>query len=94
MLCSQYTLQNNFITNNAYMCVELNAHALIMRVQGNFDCESFLPWLLGSQSCEKTFRTDRSMTSIFSTIINFWNIKTFKMLTPTSNSSNFTGRVK
>ena len=25
----QYTLENNFITTNAYICIELNAHALI-----------------------------------------------------------------
>lgn len=31
----------------------------------------FLPWLLGSQSCEATFRAARSMSSIFSTMINF-----------------------
>ena len=24
-----FNLQNNFITNNAYMCIEINAHALI-----------------------------------------------------------------
>ena len=31
----------------------------------------FLPWLLGSQPCEKAFRAVRSMTSTFSTMINF-----------------------
>ena len=36
---------------------------------GNDDC--FLPWLLGSQCCESTFRTARSMSSTFSTMINF-----------------------
>ena len=39
------------------MCVELNAHALIsfvMTVRDNFDDDNFLPWRLGSQSCEKT----------------------------------------
>ena len=25
----KYTLQNNFITQNAYLCIELNAHAII-----------------------------------------------------------------
>ena len=33
--------------------------------------ENFLPWLLGSQACEKTFRTVHSMTGMFSTMINF-----------------------
>ena len=33
--------------------------------------EHFLPWLLGSQACEQTFRAARSMTGTFSTVINF-----------------------
>lgn len=58
------------------MCVELNAHALITYVltirdyfQG--DVNKFLPWMLGSQTCEKTFRIVRSMSSTFSTVLNF-----------------------
>ena len=35
------------------------------------DNKNFLPWLLGSQCCEKVFRAARSMSSVFSTIINF-----------------------
>ena len=68
-----YTLGSNFITTNAYVCIELNAHALITLIltlrESNH--EEFLPWLLGSQSCEKIFRSARSMSSTFSTIINF-----------------------
>ena len=30
-----------------------------------------MPWLLGSQTCEKTFRNVRSMSSTFSTVLNF-----------------------
>ena len=33
--------------------------------------QHFLPWLLGSQACEQTFRAAQSMTRTFSTIINF-----------------------
>ena len=57
------------------MCIELNAHALIVFLitirdhVNNSKC--FLPWLLGSQSCEAAFRAARSMSSIFSTMINF-----------------------
>ena len=61
---------------NAYMCVELNAHSLITflitlrdDLPANHAC--FTPWLLGSQSCERTFRTIRSMSSTYSTMINF-----------------------
>ena len=73
----QCSLKDNFITYNVYMCIEINAHSLItflMTVcdQPNKDSASFLPWLLGSQSsCEQTFRAARSMSSTFSTIINF-----------------------
>ena len=31
----------------------------------------FVPWMLGSQTCERTFRSLRSMTGTFSTAINF-----------------------
>ena len=79
ILCSkQYTLERNFITANAYICIELNAHALITFLltlqNAKSDCNvnnCYLPWLLGSQPCEQAFRAARSMTSLFSTIINF-----------------------
>lgn len=81
VLHPQYTLDANFITLNTYVCIELNAHALLTFLrtvqilsQGKNDTDpeiGFLPWLLGSQSCEKAFRAVRSMTSTFSTIINF-----------------------
>ena len=70
-----YTLKTNFITDNAYMCIEFNAHAviiLIILLRDYYGKEkAYLPWLLGSQSCEKAFRAARSMSSTFSTIINF-----------------------
>ena len=76
LLHPQYDLGKNFITSNAYMCIELNAHALItklltIRQTLPPDRQCFLPWLLGTQSCEKIFRAARSMTSTFSTMINF-----------------------
>eukprot|EP00731_Ephydatia_muelleri_P001762 Em0001g1762a len=54
---------------------ELNAHALIIFMRTLRDHYSdgaalFSPWKLGSQSCEKTFRAVRSMTTTFSTVIN------------------------
>ena len=58
------------------MCIVLNAHALallLIILRDNFDeslC-NYIPWILGSQSCEKTFWPARSMSSTFSTIINF-----------------------
>ena len=76
LLNPQYTLGNNFITANAYKCIELNAHSLIVNLLALRDHQSlnqqqFAPWLLGSQSCEKVFRTARSLTPMFSTILNF-----------------------
>ena len=74
LLKPEYTLNNNLITTNAYMCIELNAHALVtflMTVRDSPSENTFVPWLLGSQSCERMFRTARSLSSTFSTIINF-----------------------
>jgi len=34
------------------------------------DC-CFVPWLLGSHYCKAKFRADRSMNSVYSTVINF-----------------------
>lgn len=55
----QYTLEKNFITTNAYICIELNAHALITFLLALQNAKSgcathncYLPWLLGSQPCE------------------------------------------
>ncbi len=66
---------NHFITNNAYMCIELNAHMLLNLVYNiideEFSPECFRIWMTGSQSCEQLFRLLRSMTPTFSTIVNF-----------------------
>ena len=62
------------ITVNAYMCIELNAHAMtifLLTLRIFFPESGLLSWLLGSQTCEKAFRAARSLSSVFSTIINF-----------------------
>ena len=72
MHSKEYSIQNNFITENTYSCIELNAHSLITLLQtARKSGDNFLPWLHGSQSCEKLFRTLRSMSSTFSTVVNF-----------------------
>jgi hypothetical protein len=76
ILQSSLTLKDNFITSNCYTCIEINAHSLlayIMTIRNNFSDkpECFTPWIMGSQSCEKMFRSLRSMTGTFSTVINF-----------------------
>ena len=75
LLNNHYTLDQNFITSNAYFGVELNAHAVVNFLRSIRDCVNddsyFVPWLLGSQTCETTFRAVRSMSSAYSTVINF-----------------------
>eukprot|EP00112_Aurelia_sp_Birch-Aquarium-sp1_P003068 Seg1344.3 transcript_id=Seg1344.3/GoldUCD/mRNA.D3Y31 product="hypothetical protein" protein_id=Seg1344.3/GoldUCD/D3Y31 len=64
-----------FITNNAYLCAELNAHMLLNLVfnvvQGIFPPEALRIWCSGSQACEQLFRLLHAMTPTFSTIVNF-----------------------
>ena len=76
LLNKEYCLSANFITSNAYKCIELNAHSIVtvaMTIRDHLttDNQCFIPWLLGSQSCEKIFRAARSMTPTFSTVLNF-----------------------
>lgn len=67
--------KDHFITNNAYVCVEINAHLMLQIVsgviKGQLPREALRFWLTGSQGCEEIFRLARSMTSTFSTIVNF-----------------------
>lgn len=69
-----YTLGENFISNNAYTCCEINAQALveiIVKLRSNGKPHLFKPLLFASQPCEHTFRTMRSMGTINFTKINF-----------------------
>lgn len=71
---SGYSATANFITGNTYICLELNAHALVQMVRylrETDNQELWKPWLWSSQPCESFFRSARSMTSTYSTIINF-----------------------
>lgn len=66
--------QKNCITYNTYTCIELNGHNMLLAIEKYRKInrpELFLPWLFSSQPCEKTFRQLRSMTSTFSTVVNF-----------------------
>lgn len=71
----EHSLKLNFISNNAYTCVEINAHNIIqivrnLRSTGNDNL--FLVSLFASQPCESLFRMMRSMGTINYTKINFW----------------------
>jgi hypothetical protein len=68
-----FTMQH-FITLNAYVCIELNAHNLLnlivkLRSSGKGNLCNILH--CQSQTCEQFFRVLRSMTSTLCTIVNF-----------------------
>jgi hypothetical protein len=68
------TIEQNFATRNVHVCVEINAHSLINYVafcRNEQKPELFLPQLAGSQACEKTFGTFRTMSTSNYTAINF-----------------------
>ncbi|KAK3931308.1 Phosphoserine aminotransferase [Frankliniella fusca] len=69
-----YSLLHNFITANAYTCIEINAHGLIQIIRNLRDLEQhelFLPWLFSSQTCEESLRRFRSQTSTYGSVVNF-----------------------
>lgn len=62
VLNSEHTLGNNFITSNAYSCIEINAHNLInsiIKFKSLEIPELFMPPLFSSQQCESFFRQIR-----------------------------------
>lgn len=66
--------EKNFLTNNCYSCIEINAHSLILimlDLKNNKSDMIFKPPLLESQPCEAIFRQLRSMTTVYSTVTNF-----------------------
>lgn len=73
--CSPYhTLHDNFLTSNAYTCVEINGRSmlnLIEKLRQNNTPQLFLPPIFDSQTCEKMFRQLRSMGTVNFTKINF-----------------------
>lgn len=69
-------MQHNFISTNCYTCIELNGHMLVKLVDifkkdPHLTSDMFLPFLFNSQPCENFFRATRSMTSTFSTVVNY-----------------------
>lgn len=69
-----YSLDDNFISNNAYTCVEINAQGLIeiiIKLRSKGQDNLFLPHLYASQPREHIFRMMRSMGTINYTKINF-----------------------
>ena len=70
---NNYSVINNFLSFNSYVCFEINAHGLlnlIFRCLEDKSFKYFLPWLFSSQACEGFFRNIRSLSTTFSTIVN------------------------
>lgn len=71
---TEFTLKDNFLTNNCFSCIELNAHSLVkvlLRLKNLNAPELFKTNLFASQPCESLFRQTRSFTTTYSTVVNF-----------------------
>ncbi|XP_043289665.1 uncharacterized protein [Venturia canescens] len=74
----QYSVSDNFLSLNTYLCMEMNAHGLVNSIMKlkkitsspQTPSEMFLPWQFSSQPCESFFRLLRSMSTTYSTIVN------------------------
>lgn len=78
-----HQVYENFISENAFTCLELNAFAilhLITKFRNNGQQELFLITLFNSQICESTFRQLRSMTTPNWTKINFSLLEVLHMM--------------
>lgn len=79
----KYNLDENFISQNAFTCLEINAYALLHLIKKfrNANQEHlFLLGLFNSQPCESTFRQFRSMTTANWTKINFSLLELLHMI--------------
>lgn len=80
---STYSLDDNWITSNAYICVEINVHSLIQLIQKmreKGEDELFMPIMYSSQACEQAFRQLRSMTTMNWTKVNFTMLELTHMI--------------
>lgn len=78
-----YQLDSNFITSNAFECIEINAIGLlklIVSLRERNQPEMFIPYKFDSQPCEETFRHLRSMSSMNWTKINFTMMELLHMI--------------
>lgn len=70
----KYKLDDNFISDNAFTCLEINAYGLlhlITKLRDSGEPHLFLISLFSSQGCEALFRQFRSMSTANWTKINF-----------------------
>lgn len=70
----KYKIDDNFISDNAFACIEINAYGilhLITKLRDSCEPNLLLISLFSSQGCESLFRQFRSMTTANWTKINF-----------------------
>lgn len=80
---SKLNLSENFISSNAYHCIEINGNNLITAMRMFRDeniPELFMPTLFSSQPCEEIFRKLRSMGTVNYTKINFSLLEVFHLI--------------
>lgn len=83
LIRQNFNLAENFISHNAYTCIEINAANLILltRKFRNEEMEDlFMPTLFNSQPNEEIFRQFRSMGTINYTKINFTLLELFHLV--------------
>lgn len=80
---SKLNLSENFISYNAFNCIEINGNNLISAMRTFRDKnipELFMPSLFSSQPCEEVFRKLRSMGTMNYTKINFNLLEVFHLI--------------
>lgn len=80
---SKLNLSENFISHNAFNCIEINGNNLISAMRTFRDKnipELFMPSLFSSQPCEEVFRKLRSMGTMNYTKINFNLLEVFHLI--------------
>lgn len=78
--CPLYNAASNFMSSNAFDCLELNSYSmlhLITKFRDENTPHLFLPSIFNSQGCEQFFRHLRSMSTANWTKINLENISDF-----------------
>ena len=79
MLCDEtYPLAKHIFISNAYQCLEVNAHSLVLielRLQELELATLFLSFICGSQQCETYFKALRSFTPVGSTQTNIFHYR-------------------
>lgn len=80
---NEYDAAANFISSNAYACIEINAHGLVyatQKLRNELKSNLFIPSLFASQPCEHLFRQLRSMGTTNYTKINFTLYEIFHLI--------------